>query len=97
MSTKHTPGPWRVNIGNCTQILRPDGHYIASMRARVACSSAETETLPSISNAFLMAAAPDLLEATRLALAALNDPGDLEKEQAAHAALSTALSKAVRP
>jgi hypothetical protein len=60
---KHTPGPWRYDYapGFCGELLAPNGTTIA-----------EFITEPNDSDARLLAAAPDLLEALK-ALTATTD------------------------
>lgn len=55
---KHTPGPWRVESGPYYRAIRVDGEVIADMR-QIGRSFNE-------SNAQLIAAAPELLEALEL-------------------------------
>ncbi len=62
MSTKHTPGPWRVNAGNETEIMAARFNV-----ARAHCGGAYGIKLPEAeSNARLIAAAPDLLACAEL-------------------------------
>lgn len=61
MSTaKHTPGPWRIEIGPYYRAIRVDSEVIADMR-QIGRSFNE-------SNARLIAAAPELLEALEYAI-----------------------------
>ena len=54
-TTKHTPGPWRIESGPYYRAIRVDFEVIADMR-QIGRSFNE-------SNARLIAAAPDLLDA----------------------------------
>lgn len=61
MSTQHTPGPWHVSKASPTRVIEsgPRGNSIAKMGLNLGvCSQGEAE-----SNARLIAAAPELLEA----------------------------------
>jgi hypothetical protein len=56
---KHTPGPWRAQ--NCVGVYTERGQLVASVH---------TPITPHSADAYLIAAAPDLLDALRDALAA---------------------------
>lgn len=57
MSTAHTPGPWVVNPIQLNQIATADA------RMEIARATVLNDQHETITNAKLMAAAPDLLEA----------------------------------
>lgn len=56
----HTPGPWRVSGGGSTDVFADDGSHVARVGVRTAVGTAYVVAL---TNARLIAAAPDLLEA----------------------------------
>lgn len=61
MSAQHTPGPWHVSKASPTRVIEsgPRGNSIAKMGLNLGvCSQGEAE-----SNARLIAAAPQMLEA----------------------------------
>lgn len=82
MSMAHTPGPWRVD--RCA-ILTPDDHCLAEVYSGPCGSLAE-----AASNRRLIAAAPELLEALRTLLDAVEGAhvtvGDCAQARAALAA-----------
>ena len=62
---KHTPGPWRIGLCNDDsklQIITSDGQHLAYI-----------EQDPIRPNAYLIAAAPDLLESLREMLPIVHD------------------------
>ena len=75
MEQKHTPGPWIYGpeVGpDCTRIDAENGLVIAAVRSREITSWEQSRPIYSWSeegaaNARLIAAAPDLLEACRVA------------------------------
>ena len=66
---KHTPGPWRYE--EITQTIRsvPSNYWIATMDSFDGAVRKETQA-----NALLTAAAPELLEAAKLALLMTSNP-----------------------
>ena len=92
MST-HTPGPWHVTKGPAAREIRADdGPYIASVYD-IAVTYGERNA-----NARLIAAAPELLDAARLAVDAIGQTRDdfglkVELEKA-YLALRAAIAKA---
>jgi hypothetical protein len=58
---RHTPGPWRIHLGNCGTLMG-----LMSERGAVAMLGRATAINPA--DAVLLAAAPDLLAAARAAL-----------------------------
>lgn len=70
--SKHTPGPWTVFVRPATKTLelqaksKPIVHWTGF-------DQADQEGGQKVANAHLMAAAPDMLDALRFQLAAVND------------------------
>lgn len=60
MSTKHTPGPWKVTDDGC--IYFKDGFIGEAYNFNPGLYGEKQEDAPMIANARLMAAAPELLE-----------------------------------
>lgn len=88
----HTPGPWRANPGlNRWHVVttgKPRGQNICTLN---------TDRFEQQANAYLLAAAPELLAALKLAeelyqLGVLNAPGDLYER--VHLARKAAIAKA---
>ena len=74
---KFTPGPWRV-MGPYGGITRPgiDADLNGSKRSIIICGTEEDERgIVGISNAFLIAAAPDMYAALVKAVADYGKPG----------------------
>lgn len=84
-TTKHTPGPWRVESGPYYRAIRVDGEVIADVR-QIGRSFNE-------SNARLLAAAPDLLEALE-GLLAVVEQNDLPLSDPERIAARAAIAKA---
>lgn len=59
METKHTPGPWRVEVGNRIEILGPRDKI--GWPASVAYNLGMPDQPEAQANARLIAAAPDML------------------------------------
>jgi hypothetical protein len=60
MSAKHTPGPWRLNADNSTEVMTVTGFNVA----RAHCNGIyHIKLAQAEANACLIAAAPDLLAA----------------------------------
>lgn len=61
MNDKHTPGPWRASIGNGynsnTYVMRGEDEICEVF------DDCDSEALPDLANARLIAAAPDMLAA----------------------------------
>jgi hypothetical protein len=76
MSKKHTPGPWHV-VGNVPAIASDIGGDNPAVIARIEIEGAgfvfEKDYEVRNANAALIAAAPDMLEALKVALIALGD------------------------
>ena len=73
----HTGGPWRVRASwNKTDVLSGFGFVLARV-----------QPIDSLANARLIAAAPDLLDACKLAVAAM---GDMDAANAVRDAISRA-------
>ena len=77
MKTKHTPGPW--NVKDSDTVVGPAGNVVAEC-----CGYSDKATTPEQqaqggreSNARLIAAAPELLEACRLIVLAYGHMDDL--------------------
>ena len=86
MTTKHTPGPWKVDEAEDLPLAviedTADGHGIAELGERNPCS---------VANARLIAAAPDLLAALEQIAAVYPKTAEAEKLAAiAHAAIAKA-------
>ena len=62
MQTHHTPGPWKATTAYGCKIKAADGTVIATVPTRCPL------TWEDPANAYLIAAAPDLLEACQMAL-----------------------------
>jgi hypothetical protein len=89
MTTKHTPGPWEVtNIcGKTCVTARP-------FKSEVGCIEiAKITEIVGRDNARLIAAAPELLEACRLALGAF-EANRIDMQQNAERKLNAAIAKA---
>jgi hypothetical protein len=73
MTDQHTPGPWLVDFGETTSVRLSDGSRVASVaHLRLYSRAAASEVA---ANAHLIAAAPDMLEALKVAAKAeLYDP-----------------------
>uniref|UniRef100_A0A483LRH6 Uncharacterized protein n=1 Tax=Klebsiella pneumoniae TaxID=573 RepID=A0A483LRH6_KLEPN len=67
---KGTPGPWHVSNENALRI-RDDQSFVTVATAEYVTNEEELAT------AYLIAAAPELLEALQLALNAMNEMGDI--------------------
>jgi hypothetical protein len=81
--SKHTPGPWKLRRAEHSLehdfILHAGPHIIAWSVPRSARGNTRKKS-EHIANAKLIAAAPVLLEALKLAEAALADIGDADRE-----------------
>jgi len=89
MTTQHTPGPWRLErAGPCV--------YVMAGRFCVATTSDERGggVPPAMDNARLIAAAPEMLAALRLALTALDHDDATRVEIAAYDMVCAAIAKA---
>lgn len=89
MTTKHTPGPWKSEMGG-RQIFAPGKKHIATAHYG---GQVPVEVDESESNALLIAAAPELLAALEGILAAFEFYKEPEKIAAAEAARA-AIAKA---
>ena len=81
--SKHTPGPWSLDIGITGKIevvaTKPMRFNSISAGTPVICDvwrHPEIEDFPGHANARLIAAAPDLLEALKLARSIIGHPDD---------------------
>ncbi len=102
--SQHTPGPWRV-VGPLDAIFSDDPYGHGSMRVAdvrgwghlTGDGGCRLEHAPAVAiqqaNAALIAAAPDLLAASKALLDRLNDEYDEETNNACDA-LSAAIAKA---
>ena len=86
MQTFHTPGPWRTVMAYGYKIKAADGTIIAALPTHCPL------TWESPANAYLVAAAPDLLAACNLVLDDLN--GQLELDDRTQRMLRSAIAKA---
>lgn len=80
-TVKHTPGPWIFAYGS---VYRGDETINDENAPRIALmdrNEPTTQPTERDANARLIAAAPDLLEACRVACAALNEAGEKYYEQ----------------
>jgi len=71
----HTPGPWHIGMKPGPMVYGPQGEQVADLRA---------DLLPKderLANSRLIVAAPDLLQACKVALAYLEADSDDEQEQ----------------
>lgn len=73
MSAKHTPGPWSVDADGSVQVVAASGATVAEVYG--------TDAGERWANATLIAAAPDLLEACRGALAYLRARGEYDTSE----------------
>jgi hypothetical protein len=85
---KHTPGPWfqshrPVEGGYSTQVYDKDGKTIATM-AWYSVPFGKIVTTNRLENAQLVAAAPDLLESLKSAIAVIEDLYQWEPIEAQH-------------
>jgi hypothetical protein len=87
---KHTPGPWeaRFEDGVWVQPPNPSDPIICDLLPR----DADSYTLEDEANAYLIAAAPDLMAACELAYSGFGFPIDDES----HIKISNALAAAIR-
>jgi hypothetical protein len=67
MNTKYTPGPWQTGSGDCHTVYGPkhEGHQQIIARCPTQNGSRDYHYLQVLSNAKLIAAAPELLAALR--------------------------------
>lgn len=91
MNARHTPGPWDI-LGSVS-LMNLDVVYGSGRIAMMECENDEISDGELFANAALIAAAPDLLAALRLAVDTLSPPRNAE-ETAAVAAARAALRKA---
>lgn len=85
---KHTPGPWKcspLDRNNRFVVFQPNEHPAAAVRS----------TDEVLSNARLIAAAPELLEAAKWALTALEALGHGSANTDEARALENAIQKAI--
>jgi len=100
MSTKHTPGPWRLSNYHYphSEIVADRGSSDNDSRpgVRLICRTADNGKSPPEfkANARLIAASPCLLEACKEAFKKLSPKGDIKKDFSGHVAMSL-LSKAI--
>lgn len=91
MKRKHTPGPWRIGDAQNTVFGPPNGNPSPQTIAHLGVIDHEA-------NGRLIAAAPELLEACKLAYESLRTKlGNVKKDFSAHvafAALGSAIHKA---
>ena len=73
MNTKHTPGPWRVAASKFREACRQKVCVVTDTVTVADCGIFLEERWD---NAHLIAAAPELLEACKLALSALSKEGN---------------------
>ncbi|HRS97464.1 MAG TPA: hypothetical protein P5040_04705 [Smithella sp.] len=97
---KHTEGPWGFG-GVCGHISDNGGFTVTSSKGVVICSREPCEPLAKemVANGYLIAAAPELLEAIELALTFVSDILDCGMSQSQEvrdleSALKEAISKA---
>lgn len=89
MTTKHTPGPWTIEIpsNGC------DRYIIHGKSFEEICATCLDTEHEMQANARLIAAAPELLEACRLALGAF-EANRIDMQQNAERKLNAAIAKA---
>lgn len=80
MTTKHTKGPWQVQIVHAAFTQYEIVHTDGELKSLIGCTFKENAICPEhggddISNALLIAAAPELLEACRAAEKAISGNG----------------------
>ena len=90
---KHTPGPWKVKINGIDIIAVGDTEETSPL-ARVNLAWSDIDTAKA--NARLIAAAPELLKACRVAIETFDDdaPGAGDTEKGALRRLRAAVSRA---
>lgn len=92
MSAKHTPGPWTVGRGR-TKTTQNSNMLLCSNPACIPLAyfpaSGQLHGVDA-ANARLIAAAPELLEALKLARSALSKASDVETFRAVSAAIAKA-------
>jgi hypothetical protein len=95
---KHTPGPWRIGDAGRTVFGPPNGNpapeIIATIYGGTSDQAAVTRALKMKSNARLIAAAPELLDAAKGLVWAWNHPLGTKGTDAYAAALENAIAKA---
>lgn len=78
---KHTPGPWKARKGfhaDTIEIFHPDKSVKPPFYpCEIATIASDRDTAKAKANARLIAAAPELLEALKLAANALDKMGDM--------------------
>lgn len=95
MNTKYTPGPWVVGINQMVFVEGDQSRRIADVRGWGWLQYLPNGAEQQDANAHLIAAAPDLLDAVRGALAALSQNATLPKDiDAAKIWLKAAIKKA---
>ncbi len=100
MSTQHTPGPWTLDLGNIGADMKnhvpidaPDHGGIAQVVWVMEDDASASKSTPACeANAFLIAAAPELLEALKQIAAGQYVEG--EEREIARAAIAKATGKA---
>ena len=91
---KHTPGPWKIDENKAYPV-----GVIQDDEMGLGIAEIGEWNSRNIANARLIAAAPDLLEACKLAFERLTPKGGVKKDYAGHVAwagLSAAIFKAER-
>lgn len=102
-TSKHTPGPWRIESWASILHICANGHTgaIADIHQDLGVPYNDKEALAvRDANARLIAAAPDLLEALQTAtrlLRLLNAPGTNDPIEAAVYKANAAITKATQP
>ena len=91
MEMYHTPGPWKAIQAYGYKIRAADGKIVASLPTHCPL------TWESPANAYLIAAAPDLFAACRLALDVLKAHSNIPEhiKQALHDAIAEAVGQSV--
>lgn len=75
MSGQHTPGPWEIDWNISRLDIHASGQLVATLRRSTKDGAPTYDDAEAKANAGLIAAAPDLLEALRGALKALEAIG----------------------
>lgn len=87
MKTLHTAAPWHIGLQPGPMIYGPQGEHVCDVRIETVMPDERN------ANARLIAAAPELLEACKLAREALT-PARNDEEMTAMNALNAAITKA---
>jgi hypothetical protein len=87
MKTQHTPGPWKTGDANWRIIVGPHTRFKNGRLSGVAAIDESDNLSEDISNARLIAAAPELLAALEACVSELNQLAFLANDKLANAVI----------